>query len=202
MARTSSGGKQNRKGSSGGADKKPSGSTAQGGGAKGGAAEGRQEQSEREQLLKELRALIKEVDEEGLRFLIRQANTIIYNMKVDELNRVREQEDEERRSARAARAGAQSGDSEGPTVFFEAGKRSSGYIMEIDGVRSIMDEAELMQLVRLAQNAASPEVATRKLYKWINDNRDDILMEVDLRPGGQRLAALYERLKSDFAIRR
>ena len=40
----------------------------------------------KEELLKELRKLIKDVPEEGLIFLIEQANKLVYNKRVEEIN--------------------------------------------------------------------------------------------------------------------
>jgi hypothetical protein len=168
------------------------------GGQKGGGS-GSGGPSERDRLLKELRSLIKELDEEELRFLIRQSHTMNYNKKVDELNRSREEMQEQRREEHRQKAGSAP---DGPSVFFEAGKRSSGYILEIDGVRSIMDEAEVYQLVRIAQGAASAKAAKERISRWFETNRDDVLMEVELKPRGKRMAALYERLRNDFAVRK
>jgi hypothetical protein len=156
---------------------------------------------ERAALLKELRSLIKEVDEEGLRFLVRQAHTMLYNMKVDELNRSREAQLREEGPRESGTRTDRRRKGEGPEVYFEKGRRSGGYILVIDGVRSIMDEAEVLALVRIAQAAASAAEASGRLHGWFEAHRDDILMEVDLRPGGARLAALYECLRRDFAIR-
>ena len=51
---------------------------------------GKNDDDTRKELLKELRSLLKDIPEEGLLFLIKQANTILYNMRVEELNKAKE----------------------------------------------------------------------------------------------------------------
>jgi hypothetical protein len=161
----------------------------------------------RDKLLKQLRSLIKEIDEEGLQFLIEQANVLIYNAKVEELNARREEVAREQRNAaqsskgRSAKAKKETAEA-GSQVYFEPGKHSGGFLMDIDGNRFVMDQEEVMSLVGIAQKAPSRIEAHRRLYRWIEGNRDDILLDVDLPPAGTRMQALYERLRSDFRIRK
>ena len=163
--------------------------------------------STRDELLGELRLLIKEIDEEGLAFLIRQAHTLIYNMKVDELNERMEETSVETRRKKSGGSGESGGSDEksdadaGPAVFFEPGKHRGGYILQIESARFIMDEAEVLQLVKIAQSGAGDAEVRKRLYRWIEGNRDDILLDVDLSPRGRRIAALHERLSHDFAVR-
>ena len=161
----------------------------------------------RDVLLKELRSLIKEIDEEGLQFLIEQANVLIYNAKVEELNARREEAAHKKRDtgkngkSRSAKENKDT-DETGSQVYFEAGKHSGGFLMDIDGNRFVMDQEEVMSLVSIAQKAPSRIEAQRRLYRWIEGHRDDILLDVDLPPAGKRMQALYERLRSDFTIRK
>ncbi len=161
------------------------------------------ESEQKAALLKELRSLIKEIDEEGLRFLVKQANVLIYNAKVDELNAKRAASTAGKRKRKGEKDGssdAASDTSADSAVFFEPGKHSGGFLMDIDGNRFVMDQEEVMSLVRIAQRAPSKIEAQRRLYRWIDSHRDDILLDVDLPPGGKRMKALYERLRSDFSI--
>ncbi len=163
----------------------------------GGGKSARKETSDRDVLLKEIRSLIKEVDEDGLRFLIKQATTLVYNQKVDELNRSREIAEGSRR--RELKQTYKS--SSGAEVFFEPGKRSDTFILDVDGKRTILDQEELMQMVKIAQTGDAPKPARERVYRWLKSRRDDIILDCGLQPKGPRIDALCERLQSDFAIR-
>jgi len=155
------------------------------------------EAAEKDILLKELRSLIRQVDEEGLRFLIKQATTIIYNLKVEELNQSRAVAEGSRRREKAEAYKSSSG----AEVFFESGKRSDTYILDVDGKRTILDQDELMQMVKIAQGVSSVQTACGRVYRWLKTHRDDILLDCGLREKGPRIDALCERLQGDFAIR-
>lgn len=163
----------------------------------GGRKSNHKEPAEKDILLKELRSLIKEVNEEGLRFLIKQATTLVYNQKVDELNRSREiAEGAHKREMKTTYKS-----SSGAEVFFEPGKRSDSFILDVDGKRTILDQEELMQMVQIAQNAGGRKPAWERVYRWLKTHRDDIILDCGLQPKGPRIDALCERLRSDFAIR-
>jgi len=163
----------------------------------GGGKTSRKESSERDILLKELRSLIKEVDEEGLRFLIKQATTLVYNQKVNELNRSREIAD----GAHRRKMKETHKSSSGAEVFFEPGKRSDTFILDVDGKRTILDQEELMQMVKIAQTGDAPKPARDRVYRWLKNHRDDIILDCGLQLKGPKIDALCERLQSDFAIR-
>ena len=155
------------------------------------------EESQKDQLLKELHSLLPQVNEEGLSFLIQQTTTLIYNLKVKELNASRELAENTQRTATEKK----SKKSTAPQVYFEAGKNRSSFFLDVDGKRAILDQEELMQMVKIAQVAADSKTARERVYRWLKNNRDDILFDCGLQPGGAKIAALCERLQYDFAIR-
>ncbi len=155
----------------------------------------------RDELLKELRKLIKDVDEEGLAFLIGQASTLIYNSKVDELNRSRELASSAA-GGRAAADGGKSGKKAETEVFITKSGRPGGYFLQIDGVRSILDEDEVMALVGIAHASGGVKEVSGRLYRWLEHNRDEIIMDSGLALTGKKIEGLYTCLKKDFAIRK
>ena len=154
-------------------------------------------ESQKDQLLKELQSLLPQVDEEGLSFLIQQTTTLIYNQKVKELNASRELAEKTQSSAPEKKPKK----STAPQVYFEAGKNRSSFFLDVNGKRAILDQDELMQMVKIAQVADDSKTACEWVYRWLKKNRDDILFDCGLQSGGAKLAALCERLQSDFAIR-
>lgn len=152
----------------------------------------------RQKLLKELRGLIKDIDEEGLLFLIKQANTLIYNQRVDELNREAE---EVQREKRQRRSGATSAVAEG-SVAIERGSFGRSYIVDFRGMRKTFAEAEMLGLVKVAQAGAGSEDGAGRLLRWLKRNRDDVLLDVGITDRRDPvLSELYTVLRKSFALR-
>ena len=162
--------------------------------------------SRRDELLKELRSLIKDVDEEGLQFLIKQANVILYNMKVDELNKQAEAVEKSRGSGKKATgtaksAGVAGGTTEEAPVEILSGHFGRGYTLVIGNQRKSMDQAEIFAMVKIAQKAKSKTAATEQLFNWLDRFRDDVILDCGLKPKGSRIDALYTILKEQFTLK-
>ncbi len=149
---------------------------------------------EREALIEKLHSRIEEIDEEGLRFLLRQADTLIHNQTIDEFNRNRAETEPPGRSDESSRTGKSK-------VFFEQKEGSKTFILDVEGKRTILDQEELMAMVRIAQNADTEKSRRAKVYRWIETHRDDILFDCGIDSQGPRIEALCSRLNNDFAIR-
>lgn len=152
----------------------------------------KKEPSERDKLLKELRSIIKDVDEEGLAFLIRQGRVILHNMKIDELNREAEKLHQKKRAA----AGKEK--ETGGAVSIERGSFGRSYILAIGGQRKIVDQEEILGLAEIARAAKSEKSALDRLYRWLEANRDDILLDAGIEPKDENLRALYSALTTQF----
>ena len=50
-------------------------------------SEGKKQGSKKKQLIENLTKMFKEIDEEGLIFLTKQANVLIYNKRAEEINK-------------------------------------------------------------------------------------------------------------------
>jgi len=157
----------------------------------------------RDELLKELRSLIKDIDEEGLQFLIEQSNVILYNMKVDELNKQAEAVGKSRGSGKKATGTAKStgGTADEAPVEILSGHFGRGYTLVIGNQRKSMDQAEVFAMVKIAQKAKSKTAATEQLYNWLDRFRDDVIIDCGLKPKGSRIDALYTKLKEQFTLK-
>jgi flagellar motility protein MotE (MotC chaperone) len=156
---------------------------------------GRKKTGRRERLVEEIESLLEELSEEDLSFLLRQAAVLVHNKKVDELNErmaFAESENPEAAKTRPERV---------HKVFFDRAGKRGHFFLQVGNARSIMDEAEVMALVRIAAKAPTQKAAADRLYRWFEENRDDILMESGLEKTGADMKALCLCLKSDFAIR-
>jgi len=154
----------------------------------------------RQPLLKELRGLIREIDREGLLFLIKQANTLIYNQRVEKLNREAQKESKTPSSTKR-------GKQENPSVqeggvSIERGAFGRSFIVDLGQVRKTFDEAEMLGLVNVAKAGTSGIDGAARIYRWLSRNRDDVLLDAGI--GSARdtvLTDLWKVLGKSFSIR-
>ena len=155
----------------------------------------------RKELLKELRSLIKDIPEEGLIFLIKQANTILYNMRVDELNKAQERLDKKRSSPKnKGKAASTKINTKDKTVSIERSSFGRSFVLIIGETRKIMSEEELAKVVRIAFKAEGESEAAERIYTWFKRNRDDVLIDGGLKKSDPVFKTLYTYLKEHFSI--
>ncbi len=155
----------------------------------------------RKELLKELRSLIKNIPEEGLLFLIKQANTILYNMRVDELNKA--EENLNRRTAGKTRKSTRNSgehDISSPDISIERSSFGRSFILVINGNRKIMSESEITKIVRIVFKAENEETSAERLFTWFKRNRDDILLDAELKKSDPVFSSLHAYIKEHFSM--
>ena len=126
-------------------------------------------------VLDELLALLPELDEEGLAFLLEQAKVHRYNMEVEKLNAI---------SDRVAAAGPR------PTP---SGPRSTSSVLRIerseDGATyhlvagsdwKMFTAEEMASLVRIARSGEGEEEISRRLRAWLARERRDVFLDLGL----------------------
>jgi hypothetical protein len=161
---------------------------------------GRAESGQRARLKAKLSEAIEQVDEEGLLFLLRQANVLIHNQKVDDVNReLAELSSAQGRRPTRGRAGAPAPTS--PTVTVEEAGNGSAFFLDLGGVRKALNLAELRQLVRICYGADSKSDALRQLFTVLARERSDILNDAGIRaPSNPLLEGLFQELRSRYHL--
>ena len=149
----------------------------------------------REKLLKELKSLLKEVPDEGLEHLIRQTNILIYNTKVDELNTAA------RRLSKKSTTDERDVPDSTESVRVERSEGSRNMILVVNNERKIMDQEEMVALVRIAHTADTETAGKQQLYRWLKRERDDIVLDTGLSAKNEAMGALYSYLKTNFSLR-
>ena len=154
----------------------------------------------RVRMIRELREAVEEIDEEGLLFLLRQAQVLLHNARVEELNK---------RSAQKVRGKAPAGDrpavvstTASAPVSIEEAKGGKSIFLTIGGTRKIMTLEEMKRLVRICYAAEAKSDALRQLYKVLSQERNDILF--DARIGSEAsplLEALFTEVRATYRLK-
>jgi hypothetical protein len=147
----------------------------------------------RDKLRKELVSLLEQVDDEGLVFLIRQAQMIIRNLQVDRLNKEIGELNQQRARALAGRQkkpgsrSRQTVDAVDPVTIDEGTGRTT-FIVAIGSTRKVFSLDEMRALARVAQAADDDADGARRLYSWLSRNRRDVL--IDMSAGSAKAPGL------------
>ncbi len=161
---------------------------------------GKDDSDVRKKLLKELRSLIKDIPEEGLLFLIKQANTILYNMRVDELNKANEKLQRSNNVSKSKKGKHTEKTDFVHSVSIERSSFGRSFILVIDDCRKIMSESEITKIVRIAYGSAQADEGAKRLFTWFKRNRDDIILDAGLNPKHPALQELYTYLLHNFSL--
>jgi hypothetical protein len=165
--------------------------------------------TEQEKLTKELKALIPKLDEDGLTFLIEQAQVHLYNMQVDELNKTIEKNakrEAARKPAPGTKAGkAAAGTASGGTGGFNEIKISdsgTSYYIVYKTEWIMFAKEEIMALVKIASGKGTDLEIKERLFNWLARERSDLLRSAGIAAKfDKKLTSLAGLLKKTFKIR-
>ena len=154
----------------------------------------------RARMVKELREAIEEIDEEGLLFLLRQAQVLIHNARVEELNKRPAQK--ARGKAPAAEKPAVASTTASAPVSIEEAKGGKSVFLVIGGTRKIMTLEEMRRLVRICYGAETKSDALRQLYTVLARERNDILFDARIgNAGSPLLEALFRKVRATYGLK-
>jgi hypothetical protein len=125
--------------------------------------------SGRAKLEKELRDLVKEIDEEGLLFLLRQAHVLIHNARVDRLN------DQGKAAGTASEPVVQK--AAGNPVSIEDAGDGKAIFLNLGKARKVLTPEEMKRIVRICYAAETKSEALRQLFTVLARERKDILSD-------------------------
>jgi len=142
---------------------------------------------------------IEQIDEEGLLFLLRQANVLIHNQKVDEVNR--ELAELPARPGRASTVGGAEGRGPQAVVAVDDSGDRSAVFLSLGNVRKVLSREELKRLVRICYAAESKSDALRQLYTVLVRERSDILKDSGIRSAANPLVeGLFYALRRKYHL--
>ena len=145
------------------------------------------ELTRRDRLEAELREAAGRIDEEGLVFLLEQANVLIHNARVEELRRKRSDSEEAE-----ADAGAQLRAPAREAASMEVGADGKTVFITLGTARKVLSAAEAELVVRVCRAAEAEAEASRRLYALFARERRDILSDAGIASAqSPLLGALY-----------
>lgn len=156
---------------------------------------------ERARMERELRQAIAGVDDEGLLFLLRQAQVLVHNARVDRL----ESEAAAKGGGRAAAARAKPVPAAGSPqkgISFEQAEGGKAVFLTIGGARKVMTNEELKRLVRICYAAESKSEALAQLYTVLSRERNDILFDARIGSAASPLMEqLFHAIRSEYRLK-
>jgi len=159
-----------------------------------------QKETQKDRLIKELNKLLPGVDEEGLIFLLKQANVLLHNLQVDKINREIVQLDKKKKTG-AASAGA-SAVEEDVAVSIDESSDKKFFHLTLGGTRKTMTLGEIREIVRACYEPKSKSEALNRIFGWLSRERGDILMDAQI--GNSRsplLNKLFYAIRSKYRLR-
>ncbi|MDR1178524.1 MAG: hypothetical protein LBK64_06830 [Spirochaetaceae bacterium] len=150
-------------------------------------------------LAKELAALIPRLDEEGLLFLIEQAQVHLYNMQVDELNQTMLRNAE--RAERGPKAKKPKGSGQADLGIQVSADKHSYYIV-YRGKWVMFTDEEIMQLVKIASAPVDGYEKSIALYRWFERERRDVFGTIPIEgKTDPLLTRLAEVIRKNFKVK-
>ena len=142
---------------------------------------------------KELHELLDQLDDKEVAWLVTQAQTMLYNRKVDEVNKAAKNLAESKKHITPSAAPDN-------VDIVQAGSGKSFNIV-MGNARLFLNLEELKALVRIAQATDDAGNASGRMYRWFDRERRDIIIDASLSgPGDARLARVYYLLREKFVV--
>jgi hypothetical protein len=147
---------------------------------------------ERAKLERELRAALSEVDDKGLLFLLRQAQVLIHNARMESLGGAPGE------AVSVPPAGAVS---RPETVSIEDAEEGKTIFLNIGRARKVLAADEMKRLVRICYAAETRSEALRQLFTVLVKERRDILTDAMIgSPDSPLLRELFTAVREKYQL--
>ncbi|QQO09790.1 hypothetical protein [Breznakiella homolactica] len=159
----------------------------------------KKENDPKKALEEELKSLIPRLDEEGLTFLIQQAQVHLYNMQVDELNKTMMRTAPREKAADSSEKAKKNSQE----LRIEASNDKSSFYLVHSNHWIMLTDEEMIQLVKIASaRGVTNAEKTEALYRWLERERTDIFGEIPIEDENDEiLLNLIRLIKKTFALR-
>jgi hypothetical protein len=149
----------------------------------------------RAKLEKDLRAAIAEIDEQGLLFLLRQAQVLIHNRRLERMAGHPPNESAAPNVPKSPPAGLSD------TVIIEDAGEGNAIFLTIGRARKVLTTDEMKRLVRICYAAESKSEALRRLFTVLVKERKDILADAVIGgPDSALLEKLFSAVRTKYRL--
>jgi hypothetical protein len=150
--------------------------------------------SNNKNLIKQLTALLKIVDEDGLLFLIKQAQVFIYNKKVDEQNA------EIKKGVKITVKKPPFSDK--VSMEIKEADDGSSFIFVINRARKFFTREEMRIIVNICNISSDERDAMRRLFTWFKNNRGDVLNDIGIEVSADpALGTIYNYISQRYKVK-
>jgi hypothetical protein len=159
--------------------------------------------TQRARLEKELSEAIQQIDEEGLIFLLQQAQILIHNAQVDRLNReIVELEQKKQKTGKARTEPRTSPAAAAVPVTIEESDNGRAFFLTLGGTRKVMNLEEMRRLVRICYAAETKSDALKQLYTVFARDRGDVLADAKISgPGSPAIEGLFYAIRNAYKLK-
>jgi hypothetical protein len=158
--------------------------------------------TQRTRLEKELTEAIKQVDEEGLIFLIQQAQILIRNVQVDKLNREIVELEQKKLTSGKGKSAPRKTPAAAAAVTIDESDNGKAFFLTLGGTRKVMNLEEMRRLVRICYAAEAKSDALKQLYTVFARERGDVLADAKISgPGSPILEGLFQAIRSAYQLK-
>jgi hypothetical protein len=145
----------------------------------------------RKELENSLKKLIKVLDDESLVYLIGQAEIIRHNTEVDKINsNIAKLENKKRETKK-------------DKIEIKADGDKKSFTIDFAGTRKFLTLDEMQKIVKICHSENDESLAAKRLFKWLFDERKDILLDLNVREAQNLLLkALVKTVRSKYKVKK
>ena len=148
----------------------------------------------------ELISILNDLNQDEINWLITQAQTLVYNHKVEELNKSARNLAESKNKSKNKPTSPDGIPPENTIDIVQAGSKKNFNIL-LGNARLFLNLQELKALVKIASAAEDSGDGAGRLYRWFTKERSDILKDGGIsNPVDKRLKVIYSILKDRFTV--
>ncbi len=148
----------------------------------------------------ELITLLDQLNGEEINWLITQAKTMVYNQKVDEVNKAAQNLVDSKKRSGPIKSKPKPSPAPEKVDIVQAGGPKNFNIL-LGNARLFLNLNELKSMVKIAEAADNPGDAAGRLFRWCRKERNDILIDGGIAgPSDSRLRLIFKILKDRYTV--
>ena len=158
--------------------------------------------TQRARLEKELTEAIRQIDEEGLIFLIQQTQVLLHNAQVDKINREIIELEQKKLGSGKGKPAPRKTPPTTAAVTIDESDNGKAFFLTLGGTRKVMNLEEMRRLVRICYAAESKSDALKQLYTVFARERGDVLADAKISgPGSPIIESLFRAIRSTYQLK-